>query len=42
MFAASTVEKRSGAESLRPATKKSALPRSDRATHSPVATSAPE
>ena len=42
MFAARTVEKRSGAPSDRPATKKSALPRTKRAIHIPIATSATE
>jgi hypothetical protein len=42
MFDASTVARMSGAFSRRPATKKSALPRTNRATASPIAISAAE
>jgi hypothetical protein len=42
MFDARTVENRSVALSERPATKKSALPRTSRAIHRPIATSATE
>jgi hypothetical protein len=42
MFAARIVEKMSGALSDRPATKKSALPRTNRAIQIPTATSAME
>ena len=42
MFDASTVQKSSGAESARPATKKSALPRTSLEIHSPMAMSAIE
>ena len=40
MLAASTVENSSGAVSVRPATKKSLLPRTRRAIHRPTAVSA--
>jgi hypothetical protein len=42
MFDASTVAKRSGAVSERPATKKSALPLTKRAMNRPMATSVTE
>ncbi len=42
MFAARIVEKISGEDRLRPATKKSPLPRTARPTHSPAAVSAIE
>jgi hypothetical protein len=42
MFDASTVAKTSGAFSRRPATKKSLLPRTKRATVNPIAISATE
>jgi hypothetical protein len=42
MFEASTVVNNNGALSERPATKKSALPRTKRAIHMPIAMSATE